>query len=117
MGSRGGWEDAVDSAVPIGDLHTSTPARRLEERKSQEFDASPSAASLIEGLRDFGYTLETAVADLVDNSLSAGAKNIQIFADTDGEKPKLAILDDGTGMSPKSSSRGDASRKSKPSRR
>ena len=101
MSTRGGWENAVDSSLPAwAALGTSSPDHGLSEPQSQEFDASPSAASLIEGLRDFGYTLETAVADILDNSLSAGAQTIHIFADTDGENPQLAILDDGTGMSP-----------------
>ena len=47
------------------------------------FDASPSAAYLMESIRDFGYTIETAIADLVDNSISAEASNIEINLDND----------------------------------
>ncbi len=65
----------------------------------KQFDASPSASSLIEGLRDFGYTLETALADVVDNAISAGASRIDVFADVDPVAPRLAVLDDGAGMS------------------
>ena len=36
-------------------------------------DATPYAASLIEGYRDFGYNLETALADIIDNAITAGA--------------------------------------------
>ena len=49
---------------------------------STEIDLPPHAASLIEGLRDFGYSLETSLADIVDNSITASAKRIDVFADT-----------------------------------
>ena len=50
-------------------------------------------------MRDIGYSLPTAVADLVDNSLTAGARRIEILADTDSDIPAIGILDDGYGMS------------------
>lgn len=53
---------------------------------------------LIESMRDIGYTLDSALADVVDNSITAGAQNIELFADTSAIEPKLAILDDGVGM-------------------
>lgn len=40
--------------------------------------AIPDASSMIETFRAIGYNLETAVADIIDNSISAGAKNIYI---------------------------------------
>lgn len=58
----------------------------------------PSAASLTASLRDLGYSLETAVADLIDNSISAGATDIQIFCDMSRSVPVLVILDNGCGM-------------------
>jgi hypothetical protein len=63
------------------------------------YEAGPSAAALIEGLRDFGYTLETALADVVDNSITADAQTIRIFADFNAGDPRIAIVDDGSGMS------------------
>ncbi len=45
-------------------------------------------------------TLETALADIIDNSLASGANLIDILADTAGDDPKIAILDNGSGMSP-----------------
>lgn len=62
-------------------------------------DATPHAASLIEGMRDFGYTLSTAMADVIDNSITAGACLVQILADTISDAPWIAIVDDGSGMS------------------
>lgn len=58
----------------------------------------PSPADLIDSLRDFGYTLSTAVADLVDNSITARARDIRITLDTSGKSPHLAVVDDGSGM-------------------
>ena len=61
-------------------------------------DLKPDPASLIESMRDIGYSMATAVADLIDNSITAKAVNIHIrFSWNDGE-PWLAILDDGHGM-------------------
>lgn len=58
----------------------------------------PSAASLTASMRDLGYSLETAVADLIDNSISAGASCINIFCDLARAYPILVIIDDGKGM-------------------
>lgn len=59
----------------------------------------PNAASLSQSMRDIGYSLETAIADLIDNSISADAKTIQIcFDGFETPQPCLAIIDDGTGM-------------------
>lgn len=58
----------------------------------------PKAASLIESLRDIGYSFESAVADIIDNSITAKAKNIHIYFDIEENKLKLATVDDGIGM-------------------
>jgi len=53
---------------------------------------------LIESMRDIGYSLETALADIIDNSITAKARSIRLLADTTSPDPSLAILDDGEGM-------------------
>jgi hypothetical protein len=58
----------------------------------------PSAASLTASLRDLGYSLETAVADLIDNSISADATDIGVFCDMSRNTPVLVIVDNGRGM-------------------
>lgn len=58
----------------------------------------PSAASLSASLRDLGYSLETAIADLIDNSISADATDIKIFCDMSRISPVLIIADNGRGM-------------------
>ncbi|WP_197685766.1 ATP-binding protein [Brevirhabdus pacifica] len=72
--------------------------RNGEMRGKRQADATPHAASLIEGMRDFGYTLETAMADIIDNSITAGASKVEILAETTGDAPWIAVVDDGSGM-------------------
>lgn len=59
----------------------------------------PPAAAMIESLRAFGYTLPSAIADLIDNSISAGARNIWLKFEWDGSNSFISITDDGQGMS------------------
>ncbi|HEX6860987.1 MAG TPA: ATP-binding protein [Caulobacteraceae bacterium] len=67
---------------------------------AKEHPLPPSAACLSASMRDLGYSLETAVADLIDNSISAEATIIDIVCELSGSRPYLAILDNGRGMSP-----------------
>lgn len=60
---------------------------------------APHASVLIESMRDIGYSLQTAVADIIDNSITAGATSIELLADTRSDTPAIAILDNGSGMS------------------
>ena len=60
--------------------------------------AEPEAGSMIETFRAIGYNLETAIADIVDNSISAVAKNIWIDFNWQGDNTYLTIRDDGNGM-------------------
>lgn len=67
---------------------------------SPEYDiASPGASELFESLRAFGYDLPTALADIIDNSISASARNIWVDLIWNGPKSRIVIRDDGTGMS------------------
>jgi len=61
--------------------------------------APPPAASMVEALRGIGYSLETAIADLLDNSISAGATSIWIVFGWNGPDSHISILDDGRGLS------------------
>ncbi len=58
----------------------------------------PSARRLMESLRDIGYDLPAAVADLVDNSLDARADNVHIDLVHDRDGGYIRIADDGEGM-------------------
>lgn len=57
----------------------------------------PHAPTLIESTRAIGYTLESAIADIVDNSVSATASSVDIFFLPMGDS-YIAILDNGNGM-------------------
>jgi len=59
---------------------------------------SPAAGAMIESLRAYGYSPATAIADIVDNSISAGARNIKITFYWSGRNSHVIILDDGCGM-------------------
>jgi len=67
-------------------------------RGNREREIPPKASVLAESSRDVGYSLHTAVADVIDNSLTAGARTIQLHAETHAEDPAVGILDDGAGM-------------------
>jgi hypothetical protein len=69
-----------------------------EAKVSRRADATPHAAALIEGLRDIGYSLETAISDIIDNSVTAGARRVRIITETISDEPYIAIVDDGAGM-------------------
>jgi hypothetical protein len=58
----------------------------------------PSAAALIESLRGTGYLLETALADLIDNSIAAEAGQVDLVLEWNGGSPFLLVMDDGKGM-------------------
>lgn len=64
-----------------------------------EFEVvEPSASSLVESLRAFGYDLGSAIADLVDNSISAKATKIWINFQWSGIASTISITDNGEGM-------------------
>lgn len=59
----------------------------------------PYAPILMESTRAIGYTIEAAIADIIDNSLSAKATHISIDFFPINES-YISLLDDGYGMSP-----------------
>ena len=59
----------------------------------------PNAASLLSSLRDIGYNIETAIEDLIDNSITAESTLIEIRMIWNEGEPWVAILDNGKGMS------------------
>ena len=69
---RGG---AGTATVPLG-RRAKRLAKRTEISRVDYELAEPRADSLIESFRGFGYTLRAAIADLIDNSISASATNV-----------------------------------------
>lgn len=69
------------------------------EATQGSFDlVEPKADVLMESLRATGYSLPDAVADLIDNSITAGATNVWLNFHWAGSESWASILDDGTGM-------------------
>lgn len=66
--------------------------------KIKSEDASPNPEYLIKSIAEQGYSLETSLADLMDNSISAKADKIEVLIDTDSEPFKLFLADNGQGM-------------------
>ena len=60
--------------------------------------AKPNPKSTINSYRSFGYNLSTAIADIVDNSISANGTEIHITYNWDGQDSFISVLDNGTGM-------------------
>ena len=61
-------------------------------------EAPPDPAATIETLGALGYSTESAVADLIDNSIYAGATQIDVVLHWDGTDSWCAVADDGRGM-------------------
>ncbi|WP_265306422.1 ATP-binding protein [Verminephrobacter eiseniae] len=60
--------------------------------------APPRAMAMLESLRGLGYSTGAALADIIDNSISAGAKEIRIDFTWNGSASRITVLDDGRGM-------------------
>jgi hypothetical protein len=70
-----------------------------KDESSRGEDVTPRPHELIESIRDFGYTLPTAIADLVDNSITASATEITISIASDlAGHSHIAVVDNGRGM-------------------
>src|SRR6266852_1994538 len=77
----------------------------MSEQKSlitpEDYDiVAPEPSALIESLRAFGYTPQAAIADLIDNSITAGARNIWVRFTWSGASSYITVRDDGKGMTP-----------------
>ncbi len=59
---------------------------------------APKADVLMESLRATGYSLPDAISDLIDNSITAGARNVWLDFHWAGADSWVSILDDGSGM-------------------
>ena len=62
-------------------------------------DVAPDASAMIESMRAQGYTLATAIADLIDNSIAAHTRTVELRCTWAGTRSWIAVVDDGDGMS------------------
>ena len=67
---------------------------------AEQITTSPRAEII--SYKSLGYSFKTALADIIDNSISANATEIKIVSDFDSDSPVLMILDNGIGMDLKS---------------
>ena len=66
--------------------------------KSKTRIAPPRAMAMLEALRGLGYSTGAALADIIDNSVSAGADEVRIDFVWGGPSSRITILDNGRGM-------------------
>lgn len=57
----------------------------------------PEPSILIESLRDIGYSFNSALADIVDNSITANADEIWVLA-IPADEFRIGIIDNGDGL-------------------
>lgn len=70
-----------------------------ESKTAEDFELLPDPERIVNGLRDTGYNFNTAVADIVDNSIAADATKVDITVNMDPDmRVKVYIADNGCGM-------------------
>jgi hypothetical protein len=69
------------------------------KNKQKTRNAPPRASAMLESLRGLGYSTAGALADIIDNSISAGASKVEIQFNWKGISSNIYILDNGSGMS------------------
>lgn len=69
--------------------------------KLKSRNAPPKASAMVEALRGLGYNTQTAIADIIDNSIAAKAKRVDIRFTWSEKSSRIEIQDDGNGMSAK----------------
>lgn len=62
--------------------------------------APPKAAAMVESLRGLGYSTWTALADLIDNSIAAGADKVDVSFRWPDSGAIITVTDNGRGMTP-----------------
>ena len=71
--------------------------KQVEE--NNDFVLPPDPERVMEGLRDTGYNFNTAIADIIDNSIAAGATKVDIIVDLNPQNEvSVFIADNGSGM-------------------
>ena len=72
--------------------------RNVAVTKENMVPNEPNAAILIDALQNIGYDNISAITDIVDNSIDAGATKIQIELEKNKDGLKIMIIDNGKGM-------------------
>ena len=61
-------------------------------------EVAPDASAMIESMRAHGYTVATAIADLIDNSIAANSRHVWLRFEWDDSNSWISVIDDGSGM-------------------
>lgn len=73
--------------------------KNLTDEEINEIILEPDPARVMEGLRDTGYDFNTAMADLIDNSIAANATTVKVRINLDPKNNvQVYIADNGIGM-------------------
>ena len=65
----------------------------------EDYELLPDPERIVNGLRDTGYNFNTAIADIIDNSIAANANMVSINVMLEPDmKTKVYITDNGIGM-------------------
>ncbi len=71
----------------------------MEDEQIKKIILQPDPARVMEGLRDTGYEFNTAMADIVDNSIAADATIIKVKVDLRPDNSTVVyVADNGVGM-------------------
>jgi hypothetical protein len=70
----------------------------MENRNIHSEAADPNPEYLIKSIAEQGYSLESALADLMDNSITANATKIEVLINMEHEPYTLFLADNGSGM-------------------
>src|SRR5687768_16819629 len=85
-------------AMQAGMATRGLPNWRQPMSPSKSRNAPPRASAMLESLRGFGYSTATAIADIIDNSVAAGADCVDLQFTWSGPLSTIAVLDNGRGM-------------------
>lgn len=72
--------------------------QRQKRKRNEVVEVRPSASRLTSSLRDIGYDFVTALSDVVDNSVTAGATHVDVRLEFAGQDSRVLIIDNGSGM-------------------
>lgn len=70
----------------------------MHEPNPGRIHAPPRASAMVEALRGLGYSPSTAIADIIDNSIAAGATRVDLRFEWCESSSLVSIADDGVGM-------------------
>jgi hypothetical protein len=72
---------------------------KTEKPEHNYVEIPPNVSRTLIALREMGYDSVSAICDLIDNSVEAGAKRVSVTVRQSGKDMILEVLDDGRGMS------------------